>query len=56
MEYDVMKDGYPKKVGYYYIKIQDRDYFTEDKYLWNGDDFVLGIGRPFTREVVAWKE
>lgn len=56
MEHDVLKDGYPKKVCYYYVKIQYRDCFMEDKYLWNGEDFVLPIGRPFTDEVVAWRE
>ena len=57
MEYYIRKDGYPKEVGYYCVKINYEDNeFTEDKYLWNGEDFVLGIGRPFTNEVVAWKE
>lgn len=56
MEYNVEKDGYPKKVGYYYVKIlYDNNEFS-GKYLWNGEDFVLPIGRPFTNEVVAWKE
>ena len=57
MEHNVRKEGYPKKVGYYYVKIlyEDND-FMEDKYLWNGEDFILEIGRPFTNEVLAWKE
>lgn len=56
MEQDVKTDGYPTKVGYYYVKTFYSDSFTEDKYLWNGEDFVLGIGRIFTPEVVAWKK
>ena len=57
MVHDVRKDGYPKEVGYYYVKVLYEDNkFMENKYLWNGNDFVLPIGRPFTDEVVAWKE
>ena len=53
----VSKDGYPNEEGYYYVKIGYEDnIFMEDKYLWNGSDFVLGIGRPFTNEVVAWRK
>lgn len=28
----------------------------KEKCLWNGEDFVLPIGKPFTDEVVAWKD
>lgn len=57
MEHYVWRDGYPKEVGYYYVKIlyEDND-FLEDKYLWNGEDFVLSIGRPFTDEVIVWRD
>lgn len=56
MEYSVKEHGYPEKIGYYYVRIQYQDCFLEDKYLWNGEDFVVEIGRSFTNEVVAWKE
>ena len=56
MECYVKKDGYPTEVGYYDVKILYEDScFLGEYYLWNGEDFVLPIGRPFTDEVVAWK-
>lgn len=55
-------ENQPTKIGLYNVKVgssffgDDYDNISGSVVRWDGEDFLLSIGRPITDEVLYWKE